>query len=90
MANFKSLAVGAAGGGISFGTINTTLNQLVGNAETSLNTLLTTVSQKADPSTTDMLSLQQGLENWTTMLEASSTATKDFYDALKSTVQKSS
>ncbi len=89
MVNFRSQAVGAAGG-ISFGTINTTLNQLVSSSESSLSTLLTTISQKSDPSSTDMLSLQQALESWTTILEASSTTTKDFSDALKETVQKSS
>ncbi len=89
MMNVRSQAAGAAGG-ISFSTINATLNQLVTTSESSLSTLLTTISAKSDPSTTDMLSLQQALENWTTILQASTTTTKDFYDALKETVQKSS
>lgn len=76
--------------GISFGTINSTLNRLVSSAEDSLNSQLTEISAKSDPTTTDMLSLQQGLQNWMTMIEMSNTTTKDFYDTLKSTVQKSS
>ncbi len=89
MINIKGQALGA-GGGISFNTINSTLNQLVVASESSLSSLLTSISQKSDPSSTDMLSLQQALESWTTILETSSTTTKDFYDALKETVQKSS
>jgi hypothetical protein len=80
----------AASGGISFSTINNTLIQLVQSSESSLSTLLTTISKKSDPSTTDMLNLQQSLEAWTTIIQASSTTTKDFYDALKETVQKAS
>lgn len=80
----------ATNSGISFETINSTLNSLVASSETSLSSLLTSISQKTDPSTTDMLSLQQALESWTTVIQASSTATKDFYDALKETVQKAS
>ncbi|MEJ0035272.1 MAG: EscF/YscF/HrpA family type III secretion system needle major subunit [Gammaproteobacteria bacterium] len=75
-------------GGIDFGTINSTLNQMIQSSEGSLNSLLTTVSQKPTPSTTDMLSLQQALQNWTVMIQTSSTTTKDLYDALKEIVQK--
>lgn len=78
------------GGGISFQTINQTLNKLLVSSENSLNTLLTSISQQQNPSTTDMLSLQQALEAWTTVIQTSSTTTKDFYDALKETVQKAS
>ncbi len=35
-----------------------------------------------------MLSLQQALQNWTVMIESSSTTTKDFYDSIKGIVQK--
>ncbi len=88
------MGVGSAGspggytGGISFDTINNTVNSLVKSSEDNLNTLLTTISQKENPSSTDMLTLQQGLMNWTTMVQTSSTVTKDLYDALKETVQK--
>jgi hypothetical protein len=88
--NFGSnMALGSsAGSGISFGTINSTLNQLVQSSENSLGSLLTSISGKANPTTTDMLSLQQALENWTVCIQASSTTTKDFYDSLKEVVQK--
>ncbi len=77
------MGVGSAGspggytGGISFDTINNTVNSLVKSSEDNLNTLLTTISQKENPSSTDMLTLQQGLMNWTTMVQTSSTVTKD-------------
>ncbi len=89
MSNFgiQTTGLGAAGG-ISFATINSTLNQLVQTSENSLSSLLTSISQKANPSTTDMLSLQQALQNWTVMIESSSTTTKDFYDSIKGIVQK--
>jgi type III secretion protein F len=89
MGTLRSQSVQSTGG-ITFNTINSTLNQLVADSENSLSTLLTSISQQANPSSTDMLNLQQALENWTTILESSSTTTKDFYDALKETVQKSS
>lgn len=44
----------ATNSGISFETINSTLNSLVASSETSLSSLLTSISQKTDPSTTDM------------------------------------
>ncbi len=75
-------------GGIDIGTINSTLNQLVQSSEGSLTALLTEVSGKESPSTTDMLSLQQALQSWTVVIQATSTTTKDFYDALKEIVQK--
>jgi len=84
----SGLSLGA-GGGIDIGFINSTLNQLVSASEGSLNTLLTTIGGKANPSVTDMLSLQQGLQNWTVTIQASSTVTKDFYDAMKEVIQKS-
>jgi|GEM_PF-2258497 len=77
-----------AGGGITFQTVNTTLNALLTTTESKLSDLLTTISEKDNPSTTDMLSLQQSLAEWTTVIQASSTTTKDFYDALKETIQK--
>lgn len=82
------LSVGAAGG-VDIGFINSTLNQVVQSTEGSLNTLLTTIGSKDSPSVTDMLSLQQGLQNWTVTVQASSTVTKDFYDAIKEVIQKS-
>ena len=81
---------GLSGGGISFQTINQTLNKLLESSENSLSTLLTSIGAMSNPSTTDMLSLQQALESWTTIIQTSSTTTKDFYDALKETVQKAS
>jgi len=90
MNNTSHMATGMTGygGGVTFGMINSTLNQMVQSADSSLSTQLTTISQKANPSSTDMLSLQQALENYTVVIEASATTTKDFYDALKEVIQK--
>ncbi|HLA73997.1 MAG TPA: EscF/YscF/HrpA family type III secretion system needle major subunit [Steroidobacteraceae bacterium] len=89
MINFgTSMATGVAGGGLDLGTINGAMNNLLTSTENSLNTLLTTISAKENPSVTDMLSLQQGLNNYTVTIQTSSTITKDFFDALKEIIQK--
>jgi len=82
--------MGGYGGGVTIGLINSTMNQMELSAENTLSNELTTISQKQNPSATDMLSLQQALENYTVVIEASATTTKDFYDALKEIIQKSS
>ncbi len=79
---------GVAGGGLDLGLINGTMNNLLTSTETNLNTLMTTIGAKYSPSITDMLSLQQGLQNWSVSVQASSTITKDFFDSLKEVLQK--
>ena len=89
MINFgASMATGVVGGGLDLGTINGAMNNLLTSTENSLNTLLTTISAKENPSVTDMLSLQQGLNNYTVTIQTSSTITKDFFDSLKEVLQK--
>jgi type III secretion apparatus needle protein len=88
MVNFgSSMAVGATGG-IDLDSINGSLNQLTQSTETTLNNLMTTVGAKDSPSVTDMLALQQGLQNWSVTIQTSSTVTKDFFDTLKEVLQK--
>jgi hypothetical protein len=83
-----SMAVGIPSGGIDLGTINGTMNNLLTSTDNNLNTLMTTIGAKDSPSITDMLSLQQGLQNWSVSIQASSTITKDFFDSLKEVLQK--
>ncbi len=92
MINFGSAAAptGLGSGGITIASINSTMSTLVQSTETNLNTLMTTIGGEASPSVTDMLSLQQGLSNWSVTIEATSTITKDFFDSLKEVLQKAS
>jgi type III secretion protein F len=48
--------------------------------------------QKAgdNPSTTDLLILQQGIQEWSMMISLQSTLTKQFSDTMKEVIQKSS
>lgn len=89
MVSFGASAVtGVPAGGIDLGSINGTMNNLLTNTENSLNTLMTTIGAKDSPSITDMLSLQQGLQNWSVSVNASSTIVKDFFDSMKEVIQK--
>jgi hypothetical protein len=91
MINFGASAAavgGVAGGGLDLGAINGTMNNLLTSTETSLSTLMSTIGAEASPSITDMLSLQQGLQNWSVSVESTSTITKDFFDSLKEVLQK--
>lgn len=86
MVNIGS-AMGVSGG-IDLGTINGALGHLQQSSEDTLNNLLTTIGSKDSPSVTDMVALQQGLQNWSVTMEANSTITKDFFDTLKEILQK--
>jgi type III secretion apparatus needle protein len=88
MLNIGASTALAATGGIDLGTINGSLSHLSQATEDNLNNLLTTIGAKDSPSVTDMLSLQQGLQNWSVTIESSSTVTKDFFDTLKEILQK--
>lgn len=74
--------------GITFGGIASTVTKAAETQEDSLQTELNAVSQKSDPTPEDLLQVQAGVQQWTLMIQVSSTITKELGDALKGIVQK--
>lgn len=74
--------------GMSLSAIGTLLNTASNTMESNLQTNLTALAAKTDPSTADMLVMQQALQQWTLMVQTQSTVVKELGDALKGIVQK--
>ena len=73
---------------VTFGSINSTVTKASETQENNLQTQLTAVSQKSDPTAEDLLAVQTSLQQWTLMIQVSTTVNKELGDALKGIVQK--
>lgn len=71
---------------ISFSSIGNTLYNAVQNKETALKTLMQTVG--SNPTTTDLLTMQSAMNEWSMSIQLNSTMVKEYSDALKGIVQK--
>lgn len=73
---------------ISFSSINQTLHTVAQKMETNLANTLQDISSKEDPTTADMVKMQQEMQQWTLMIQTQSTMVKELGDTLKGIVQK--
>jgi type III secretion protein F len=72
--------------GLSFDYLNNSIGQVVQTKESELRTLISSIG--ANPTTADLLMLQQQVQQWTLTTQIQSTVIKEVSDALKGIVQK--
>ena len=72
--------------GLTFDYINSTIFNVVQNREQALLTQIGSLGN--NPTTADLLSMQQQLQQWTMTTQIQSTITKEVGDALKGIIQK--
>jgi type III secretion protein F len=71
---------------LSFDYINTTVASAVQTKETALLDQIQNLGP--NPTTADLLTLQQGVQQWTMMTQIQSTLVKEISDAMKGVIQK--
>lgn len=72
---------------LTFTDINATVNKGVQAKETDIKTQISELGE--NPTTQDLLMLQQNVTQWTLMTQIQSTLVKEMGDAMKGVVQKS-
>ncbi len=73
---------------ITFDSISTILGTTSQRVEATLQTKISEIGASPNPSSADMLSLQQQLQQWSMFTQIQSTLVKDLGDALKGVIQK--
>jgi len=76
----------ATGSGLTFDYINTSIATAVQSKEADLKTQISALG--TNPSTSDLLVLQQQIQQWTMMTQVQSTLVKEISDAMKGVIQK--
>ena len=79
-------SVTSSTGGLTFDYINNSIANVVQTKETELKNLIGAMG--ANPTTADLLSMQQQVQQWTLTTSVQSTVVKEVADALKGIVQK--
>ena len=74
--------------GISFSVINDTMINAITTQESSLRAAIQAAGN--NPTTTQLLSLQQQVQQWTVLTDLQSTLSKTIADAMRGVIQKSS
>ncbi len=77
----------AANEGISFSVINDTMVNAINTQETSLRATIQSAGN--NPTTTQLLSLQQQIQQWTILTDLQATLSKTIADAMRGVIQKS-
>lgn len=77
----------AANEGISFSVINDTMVNAINTQETSLRAAIQSAGN--NPTTTQLLSLQQQIQQWTILTDLQATLSKTIADAMRGVIQKS-
>jgi type III secretion protein F len=72
--------------GLTFDYINSSVATAVQSRETQLQTQISQLGTQ--PSTGDLLALQQQIQQWTMMTQIQSTLVKEISDAMKGVIQK--
>jgi type III secretion protein F len=72
--------------GITFDYINNSVASVVQSREVDLKGQISKLG--ANPSTTDLLNLQQQIQQWTMVTQIKSTLVKEISDAMKGVIQK--
>jgi type III secretion protein F len=78
--------IASSSSGLSFDYLNNSVANVVQTKESDLRTLIGSLGP--NPTTADLLSLQQQVQQWTLMTQVQSTVIKEVADALKGIVQK--
>lgn len=78
--------IAGSGPGLSFDFLNNSIAGVVQSKETDLRTLIGSLG--ANPTTAELLALQQQVQQWTLTTQVQSTVIKEVSDALKGIVQK--
>jgi type III secretion protein F len=73
--------------GLSFSTVNSNISTIVAKRETGLQDFLTNLGE--NPSTADMLTMQQRIQEWTITTQLQSTVVQSIAEAIKGVIQKS-
>ncbi|MFD0668997.1 EscF/YscF/HrpA family type III secretion system needle major subunit [Ramlibacter sp. MAHUQ-53] len=76
----------AASNSISMESLNTTLTPVYNSAETKLLTRIEGLGE--NPSTGEMMLMQQEMTRWTMLVQIHSTLVKDFKDAMQGVISK--
>lgn len=74
------------GTGLTFDSINSSIAQVTTRREASLKELIAGLGDS--PSTADMLSMQQQIQQWSMFTQIQSTIVKELSDAMKGVIQK--
>ena len=74
------------GSNLTFSGINNTISQITQTRETELRQTLTNLD---NPSTQDLLLMQQQVQQWSMFTQIQSTVVKELADAMKGVIQKS-
>lgn len=72
--------------GLTFDSINSSIAQVTTRREASLKELIANLGDS--PSTSDMLSMQQQIQQWSMFTQIQSTIVKEISDAMKGVIQK--
>ena len=76
----------AMGSGLTFDSINSSIAQVTTRREAALKETITGLGDS--PSTADMLSMQQQVQQWSMFTQIQSTIVKELSDAMKGVIQK--
>lgn len=76
----------AVSSGINFDFINNSISKVVQSREAELKTQISALG--ANPTTSDLLNMQQQLQQWTMTTQIQSTLVKEISDAMKGIIQK--
>lgn len=74
--------------GISMDAVVAPINQSLNQVEQDLRAQIQSMGN--NPSTADLLIMQQQLQKWTMLIQLQSTVVKEFGDAMKGVIQKAS
>lgn len=77
-----------SGTGINFETVNRTIAQAVTSREASLRNTIADVGSRENPSSVDLLIMQQEIQQWSMMIQIQSTVVKELSDSMKGIIQK--
>lgn len=80
------MTITATSSGLNFDYINSSIATIVKNRESALQTQISSLGES--PSTADLLTLQQQIQQWSMTTQIQSTLVKEVSDALKSIIQK--
>lgn len=72
--------------GLTFDSINASIAQVTTRREASLKELISGLGDS--PSTTDMLNMQQQIQQWSMFTQIQSTMVKEISDTMKGVIQK--
>lgn len=76
----------SSGNSLTFNSLNNSISTVTQAAETALQTRIGAIGD--NPTTTDLLGLQQQIQQWSMFTQIQSTIVKEVSDAMKGVIQK--